>query len=486
MIGAVIGDLAAWTLEHDRECFYRKLVSEDARLSGYGMLPIVMWEPIHEGGLIHKNRMYVDIGKALMHAGPAGIDIPDSWRVWGMSEYDRPIPLDLKIALISSAFIDSGFLSEERQRQLDWVSFFHGGKQENYASFIMAILRRLNEGATKDEAVKNIPMPVYDYYLSGEVHAWKDYLEYITFAWRCLYFSWDFTSVLHNAAKCEGNRHLAMMLTGAFAEAMYGCDYSMTKMKFGGNYEIIDFPKRLPEPLTEKLFEIRRYERENRRFFKKNNALSNVERHIWTMVDNPLESYPVNDELYRRLQKAYHTGWENRYGVYLDNGWFYIYRSHFLLYRFQLSKPDAGVRKIINFQKSNDPHGEIECVYSVCNALESFWYSHKHNYPYPTSNEPGPEIINHCKYFRGETQCPQRFEGKITGKFWHGEKMFVETNQDLQAWIKEGEKIRAGLSYDKYRIATKYSPEAFGIITYIETLYGKWCPYDNLEWIFNY
>ena len=64
--------------------------------------------------------------------------------------------------------------------------------------------------------------------------------------------------------------------------------------------------------------------------------------------------------------------------------------------------------------------------------------------------------------------------------------MFVETNQDLQAWIKEGEKIRAGLSHDKYRIATKYSPESFGIITYIETLYGKWCPYDNLAWIFNY
>lgn len=117
MVGAVIGDLAAWTWEHDRYCFYRKLVSEDARLSGYGMLPIVMWKPIHEGGLIPKNRMYVDIGKSLMHAGPARIDIPESWRVWGMSEYDRPIPFDLKIALISSAFIDSGFLSEVSVRK---------------------------------------------------------------------------------------------------------------------------------------------------------------------------------------------------------------------------------------------------------------------------------------------------------------------------------------------------------------------------------
>lgn len=179
MLGAVIGDLAAWTWEHDRECFYRKLVSEDARLSGYGMLPIVMWKAINEGGLIHKNRLYVTVGKNLMHARPAGIDVPDSWRVWGMCEYDRSTPFDLKIALLSSAFIDSGFLSEDRQQSLDWVTFFHGGKQEHYASLIMSILRRLNEGATKEEAVKDIPKPVYDYYQSGKAHEWKDYLEYI-------------------------------------------------------------------------------------------------------------------------------------------------------------------------------------------------------------------------------------------------------------------------------------------------------------------
>lgn len=242
MTGAIIGDLAAWTCERDQTCFYERLVSPDARLSGYGLLPIVMWEKINDCSLIHKNRMYVMIGKALMHARPAGINILDSWRIWGMSEYDSPMPFDLKIALISSAFIDSGFLSKERQQQLDWVSFFHGGKQEYYASNIMGIIRRLNEGATKDESIEGIPSPLINYYQSGKPHAWKDYLEYITFAWRCFYYSWDFTSALHNAAKCPANRHLAMVLTGVFADAMYGCSYSMTKQKFGGNYELIDFP----------------------------------------------------------------------------------------------------------------------------------------------------------------------------------------------------------------------------------------------------
>lgn len=42
MVGAVIGDLAAWTWEHDREWFYKQLVSPRAKMTGYGLLPIVM------------------------------------------------------------------------------------------------------------------------------------------------------------------------------------------------------------------------------------------------------------------------------------------------------------------------------------------------------------------------------------------------------------------------------------------------------------
>lgn len=37
MIGAIIGDLAAWTWENDRERFYPSLISEKAVLSEYGL-----------------------------------------------------------------------------------------------------------------------------------------------------------------------------------------------------------------------------------------------------------------------------------------------------------------------------------------------------------------------------------------------------------------------------------------------------------------
>ena len=36
------------------------------------------------------------------------------------------------------------------------------------------------------------------------------------------------------------------------------------------------------------------------------------------------------------------------------------------------------------------------------------------------------------------------------------------------------------------QLANKYSPEQFGVITYISSLYGKWCPYDDPLWILEY
>ncbi|MCM1141510.1 MAG: hypothetical protein NC453_23310 [Muribaculum sp.] len=369
MIGAIIGDLAAWTWEHDKECFYKRLVSPDAKLSVYGLLALSMWRTINEGGLIHKNRFYVEIGKALSHADSTCVDLPLEWRRWGQSEYDSPIPFNLKIALIISAFIDSGYLSEERQSQLDWTSFFHGGKQEYYAHFIMTILRRLNEGMTKDEATRDIPHIVFDSYKSGQSHSWHDLLEYTTFAWRCFYYSWDFTSALHNAAKCPANKRLAMFLTGAFADAMYGCSYNMIKQKFvsehGIGAEWIEIPHAILKSYGDGIAEIRKIEYKNRFFFKKNNALTNVEHHNWNPIDNPYSDVFVDEELRSKVIRAYDTDWEQRYGVYLDNGWFYVYRSHFLLLRFKIQD-----NHITNLQKSDDPHSRVDDLLEVLHVLK--------------------------------------------------------------------------------------------------------------------
>ena len=42
MLGGIIGDLAAWTWQNDKSVFYDKLMSEEAKLSEYGAMILVM------------------------------------------------------------------------------------------------------------------------------------------------------------------------------------------------------------------------------------------------------------------------------------------------------------------------------------------------------------------------------------------------------------------------------------------------------------
>ena len=152
-------------------------------------------------------------------------------------------------------------------------------------------------------------------------------------AWYCFETAWDFTSAIHNAARWpDVDRHLLCSLTGALAEAMYGCEYRLLKEKYGSNwYNFIVYP----DAINEGILRIKDYQYENRNFFPKNSALTNVERHIWTHYDSSFENRQFSPEDYRRHIRSSHTGWEYRYGIYLDDGWVYVYRSAVLLARFR-------------------------------------------------------------------------------------------------------------------------------------------------------
>lgn len=223
--GALIGDLAAWTYEHDQECFNEKLVSPEAKLSAIGLCIKTELPFFCDGGNYYKHRFYTKLSYAFNNPNPGTYEDHLNLEPWSY-DYNGPrigIPFKMKQAMITAAFILSGNETEERQKHLDWVSFFHGGKQEHYAQALMPIIRRLKEGQSKDEIEKDYPVTL-NYYKSGSGHHWHDYLEYITFAWRCFYFSHNFNEAIINAAKCPRDRHLTMALAGAFAEAYYGHD----------------------------------------------------------------------------------------------------------------------------------------------------------------------------------------------------------------------------------------------------------------------
>ena len=74
----------------------------------------------------------------------------------------------------------------------------------------------------------------------------------------------------------------------------------------------------------------------------------------------------------------------------------------------------------------------------------------------------------------------------IKNKFWQGEMMFVTTHQKSSLWKLEGKEWLRTANDDIKKLAKKYSPEQFGLITYIAFLYSKWYPSDDPIWIVEY
>ena len=89
------------------------------------------------------------------------------------------------------------------------------------------------------------------------------------------------------------------------------------------------------------------------------------------------------------------------------------------------------------------------------------------------------------KYYNREDENPFP-ENDVRNKFWHGEMMFVTTRQNNGFWKNEGKEWLKAANDDIKELAKKYTPEQFGVLTYISALFGKWCPYDDQEWIVEY
>ena len=62
MLGAIIGDLAAWTWGNDHESFYLKLVSQEAELSDYAHSLLVTCD-----ALMHDREMPIDEYRRLFY-----------------------------------------------------------------------------------------------------------------------------------------------------------------------------------------------------------------------------------------------------------------------------------------------------------------------------------------------------------------------------------------------------------------------------------
>ncbi len=353
MLGAIIGDLAAWTYEHDKDLFYRQLVSDNKRDYELSVYSRALLDAATKNLLTINNFKPEPIGTPMDCEKYFG-----QWLMWQ----------------IIAAWMDKGKAKAE-------PGFHCLDKEEMYARlFVTEIIRALRQGATKKEAKHS------SYMFEGLYKTWdwkedkkNEYdrlLTYIFRAWDSFYRAFDYTSTIHNAVRWSGGRHLTAAIAGAFADAMYGCEMTFIKEKYAKGFE--PYHQIIIDDIGEKygyhhalIHEMENHSFRNRSFYPKNCALTNVEWHQWEDIDNVYKKRSFTDSEHSSILRSARTSWENRYGMYLDDGWIYLYRSYVLIGRFQMKEAD-GQWYIVTPQLSGEKDSNaywcaLECaLYEGC------------------------------------------------------------------------------------------------------------------------
>lgn len=336
MVGAIIGDLAAWTWEHDKNAFYKKLVVPGATPSHFC-----------EDVLLTAN--------LLMRQ-----------KDMSQTDYCSHVKNRSPIATVLRAIAIGWLYDTEQETRSAYQNYgFYHDKEDWYAGVFMCLLIfALRHGASKKEAasVKYVA-PFKDM-----IDDWKDkesVLGTLMRAWEAFRSSFDFGSALHNAMLLSGDRHVNAIFVGALADAMYGCERYFIKSKYGKGCAL--------DCYRYVSWEIMQLHKHKRTFFPKTCAATNVEKHQWHDVSNHYKDKIVTSELHRRILKAFQPTFDDRYGFYLDDGFVYVYRSGWLLQRFNLVSQGDGTYRIVNLQSSESASNEFSPIEEAMYSVEYRW-----------------------------------------------------------------------------------------------------------------
>ena len=379
MLGGIIGDLAAWTWQNDKSVFYDKLMSEEAKLSEYGAMILAMVNSVFyysESTPIDPYKVASFLPQELRDEMP----ISNSISEWLVNDrlYDYPnksFPLnDIKRALATTYSL-TGWANEtatgasEQARKI--AIQFQIEKADFYAiQCLPKLIWGLRKGLSKEAALLTLDEHIRNLTTNLKYRADDDALGVVVRAWDAFYRSYDFTSTIYCAVKSPINPHLTAAIAGEFAEAMYGCELGFLKKKYSDNpVFVISLPRRIKVSHQDKIDFLK--EKTNVEKKKKNCAMTNVERHNWISVQSKFEGKTFDKTFYETLKKAFYTDWDNRYGLYLDDGWFYVYRSYVLICRFKVIQESENHFSVANIQSSNeDVSYEIALEEAFCSLLK--------------------------------------------------------------------------------------------------------------------
>lgn len=476
MIGALIGDLAAWTYETDRQCFYSRLISDKAVMSEYGITVLLTADAL-------ENNLQLDMAEYHKHVCPCcsmehtECFEPSAEAEQWINTHQSLSPSHITGIPCMHTIVHSWW----RDCGVDFEVFHYDhelDKEESAAlKFLSTMIVSLGMGKTKDMTYRE---------LGGEFKHFRHHLNwkeeegvlcYLLRAWDAFYNAFDYGSALHNAMRMKGNKRFLGALTGAVAEAMYGCRFYFVKRKYlkeeNSPHAIsITLPTSISDRFSSTLSAIYKQKEWVRVFRPKNDSCTNVEYHCYTSLHNPFKDMVISSEIRRRIIKSFKPGWEDRYSFYLDNGWIYVCRSGYVLCRFRLQKESDEAYRISFFQTSDEMNDAV-------NALQNALYSAEFNWGY---------LESPFKYTPfGYTGMPDEYRNTNKAKFWEGERILHSNGEDIGRWIQEGLKSINSLNDPiLFKHAKSLGQERFGTAYFINVLYAKWCPYDNLDWILEY
>ena len=377
MLGGLYGDLAADTYLRDPNIFYERLFDDKAVLSEYGLSILATYKFVNQAKSKTDNRYEMfDIARRMITEADYKVALVSDKAKACANEYfamGYPTASGMNLNRLATFYGITDTVANE-----GWaVADIHSDKAEGYANIFMGeIIKSLRNGLSKDETYAQMNPVFKDCRRNWNWKELEDPISLLVRAWDCFYNSFDFGSAIHNAVRYPNSytRQIAS-LTGLIAESMYGCYYYFKKKQFCTNteqYIQLTLPTHIKDYYSD-LFSPQKNINdlwERRIFFPKNCALTNVDRHHFAYYPSKLNNLLILPESRKIILRAFHTGWDDRFGFYLDNGWIYCYRSFYLLGRFKLIEKD-GRYAIADVQQTEEMPNGMNIDQCITCALHS-------------------------------------------------------------------------------------------------------------------
>lgn len=377
MLGGLYGDLAADTYLRDPNIFYERLFDDKAVLSEYGLSILATYKFVNQAKSKTDDRYEMfDIARRMITEADYKVAlVSDKAKAWA-NEYFAMGYLTASGMYLNRLATFYGITDTVANE--GWaVADIHSDKAEGYANIFMGeIIMSLRNGLSKDETYAQMNPVLKDCRRNWNWKELEDPISLLVRAWDCFYNSFDFGSAIHNAVRYPNSytRQIAS-LTGLIAESMYGCYYYFKKKQFCNNteqYIQLTLPTHIKDYYSDIFSPPKNINDlwERRIFFPKNCALTNVDRHHFAYYPSKLNNLQILPESRKKILRAFPTGWDDRFGFYLDNGWIYCYRSFYLLGRFKLIEKD-GRYAIADVQQTEEMPNGMNIDQCITCALHS-------------------------------------------------------------------------------------------------------------------